>query len=110
MKSPAPATILALHLANIASANGEIHGIEPIAWTATRVVSIAIAVRRLVEAGCNAELTTRQEKRLESLRKRADELLRPYGLELANPWGLCHYACPLQHNGRLRESDCTFLA
>jgi hypothetical protein len=109
MKSPAPATILALHLANIALAKHEIHGIEPIAWTATRIVTIAIAVRKLVEHGCNVELTIRQEKRLESLRKRADALLQPYGLELANPWGLCHYACPIGHDGR-SESSCTFLA
>jgi hypothetical protein len=109
MKYPAPATILALHLANIASAKGEIHGIAPLANIATRVATIAGQVRRLVEHSCNVELTSRPEKRLESLRKRADALLQPYGLELANPWGLCHYACPIGHDGG-SESACIFLA
>ena len=109
MKSPAPATILALHLANIALAKGEVHDIGPLAQTATRVVSIAIATRRLVEHSCNVELSARQEKLLESLRQRADDLLRPYGLELCHPWGLCHYACPIDQDG-LSESSCVFLA
>jgi hypothetical protein len=73
-------------------------------------VTIATQIRRLVEAGCNAELTSRQSKRLDSLRKRADETLRPYGLKLDNPWGLCHYACPIVSDDRLSESACTFLA
>jgi hypothetical protein len=56
------------------------------------------------------ELTSRQEKRLESLRKRANDMLRPYGLKLDNPWGLCCYACPIVSDDRLSESNCTFLA
>lgn len=108
MKSPNPETMLALHLANIALGKGEIHG-AGLAMTACRAVCIAGQVRRLVEASCNAELTPRQSKRLDSLQNRADELLKPYGLELGRPWGLCHYAVPVGHDGS-SERGCIFLA
>jgi hypothetical protein len=106
MKNPAPTTLLALKLSTLPAGTMDL---RRCAWDATRVVAIAIAVRRLVEASCNVELTSRQEKRLGSLRKRAAALLQPYGMELANPWGLCHYACPIGHDGR-SESSCIFLA
>jgi hypothetical protein len=113
MKNPAPATILALKLADYAHT----HAVDAVhrhngklALDATRAVAIAAQVRWLVEAGCNAELTDRQSKRLDSLRKRANEILLPYTMKLDNPWGLCHYAVPLVSDDRLSESDCTFLA
>lgn len=79
------------------------------ALTATRVVSIATAVRRLVEHSCNVELTSRQEKRFESLCKRANDLLYHYGMRLDNPWGSRFYAVPLSHD-RSSKSNCTLLA
>jgi hypothetical protein len=109
MKDPHPSVLLALALADIALAKHEVHGSGPIASIATRVVSIAAAVRRLVEHGCNVELTSAQTKRLVSLRTRADALLRPYEMSLDNPWGLCFYAVPLNHDG-CSESSCIFLA
>ena len=112
MKSPTPATILALVLSDYAHT----HAVDAsnrhngkLAHDATRAVAIAGQIRRLVEAGCNAELNPRQSKRLDSLRKRADDILRPYGLNLDNPWGLCHYACPIGQDGR-SVSSCVFLA
>lgn len=112
MKSPARATILALVLSDYArthAADAAQRDSGSIASDATRAVAIAAQVRRLVEHSCNVELTSRQEKRLESLRRRADELLKPYGLCLANPWGLCFYATPIDHDG-CSETGCTFLA
>lgn len=111
MKNPHPATILALHLANAMLKKGEVHGVYPLAMTATRICAIATQVRRLVEHSCNVELTSRQASRLASLRKRANDLLKPYNMTMDNPWGLCHYACPLKCNqDYLSESDCIFLA
>lgn len=114
MKSPSSATILACRLAVIRPLPpGEYdgpHAARCLATLSTRVASIASAVRKLVEHGCNVELSARQRKRLDSLRKRADDLLHPYGLKLDNPWGLCHYACPIDGGDRLSESDCIFLA
>lgn len=110
MRQPSPETFLALKLADIALSKSEIHGYQPLAMTACRVVSIAKSYRKLVKHGCNYPLTGRQDKRLESLQRRADDLLHPYGLELAHPWGLCMYAIPLGSDGMHGESNCTFLA
>jgi hypothetical protein len=112
MKNPHPATELALVLR--AKAN-ELHPTAPqfhdgrIAVDATRIVTIAAQVRKLGEASCNAELTSRQEKRKDSLEERANLLLSVYGFKLANPWGLCRYAVPLDHND-CTQTGCTFLA
>jgi hypothetical protein len=114
MKCPAPATLLAVKLAYIhaqINPHGDPSECQRVsAVIATRVATIAGQIRKLAEHGCNAELTPRQSKRKDSLHQRCNDMLYPYGMCLDNPWGLCHYACPLQHNDRLSESDCTFLA
>ena len=112
MKHPHPATELALVLSDYAHTHAvdavyRCHG--KLAMDATRIVAIAAQVRKLGEASCNAELTARQTKRMESLEARANALLAPYGLKLDNPWGLCRYAVPLNHDGR-SQTGCTFLA
>lgn len=99
MKEPHNATLLALALADIAHAKGEVHGLYPLAMIATRVVALAQSYRKLTEHGCNYPLTDRQEKRRDSLQRRADDLLRVYGLEMAHPWGLCMYAVPIGSDG-----------
>lgn len=110
--TPSSSTILALALSDYVHT----HAVDvsyrqngKIAYDATLVVTIAASVRRIVELACNTELTSRQEKRKESLRKRANAILLHYGLKLDNPWGLCHYACPIGHDGG-SESSCIFLA
>lgn len=116
MKSPHPSTTLALVLKERAPRGAKpLAGQAPeyhdgkLAIDATRVVTIARSVRALVERSCNAELTARDDRRLASLRKRADDLLHPYNLKLRNPWGLCFYAVPLDHDD-CSETGCTFLA
>jgi hypothetical protein len=112
MKDPAPATNLALALRRDAD---RWHPTQPafhdgrIAVDATRIVSIASQLRRLGEASCNAELTSRQESRRDSLEYRVNSLLLVYGYKIANPWGLCRYAVPLNHNDMTQEG-CIFLA
>lgn len=112
MENPHPATELALVLSDYAHT----HAVDAshrcngkLAMDATRICAIAAQVRKLGEASCNAELTSRQAKRMESLEARADALLAPYGLKMANPWGLCRYAVPLDHDGGA-QTGCTFLA
>jgi hypothetical protein len=108
MKNPNPETMLTLALCEIRQRRAECIGTS-VACDATRAVALAQQVRRLVESSCNVELTSRQDKRLESLKARADDVLRIYGLKLDNPWGLCFYAVPVGHDGRTQHT-CTFLA
>jgi len=97
MRSPSPETLLALYMRRCADA---IQPASPafhdgrIANDAARVIALAQADRKLGEASCNAELTSRQQKRQESLQQRAFMILTPYGLKMDNPWGLCRYASP----------------
>jgi len=108
MKIPHPSTTLALVLKDRAAHAPEYHD-DKLTIDATRIVTVARSVRALVERSCNAELTAREDNRLASLRKRADDLLHPYSLKLRNPWGLCFYAVPLDHDD-CSETGCTFLS
>lgn len=107
MKDPLPETCLADKLTRLDCASVKPLGCSPV--VATRVCALARIVRNLIEASCNYELSSRQQSRLASARRRADELLKPYGLMLDNPWGLCQYALPIGADGSTRN-EATFLA
>ena len=109
MTNPHPSLYLILAMADACQRKGEVHGAHPLAHIASKVCTLATSIRRLTEHSCNVELTTRQELRREHMRNRADAYLRPYGMMLRNPWGLCFYAVPLSHDGG-SESGCIFLA
>ena len=105
MKAPHPSVDLALRMLK----EYPKHDPALIAVESTRVVCLAEQVRRLTELGCKQQLTERQDGRLESLGSRADMLLKPYGLSLGNPWGLCFYALPIGHDGST-QNGCIYLA
>lgn len=110
-----PETNLALRLSTVRPIPSDRfardHALACIATLAHNVTRYATQARRLREAGCNAELTSRKQKTLDRADAGADDLLRPYGYRMGNPWGLCHYAIPLECNDDyLSEGECVFLA
>ena len=108
MRTPSPTTYLALELAKRMKTKA-FSGDWEIASDTTRAVSIAGKVRRLVELGCNRQLLPREDARRTLLKKRADAILKPYGLRLGNPWGLCFYALPIGHDCS-SQNGCIYLA
>lgn len=97
MKDPTYESCLSAMLAIIGHAMPKSPGCAPV--VATRVCALARSYRRLNEARCNRELSAQEERKMESLAKRADALLAPYGLKMDNPWGLCMYALPINSDG-----------
>ncbi len=101
MKDPAPETRLACRLMCILSATINLSDADEraVASAATRVCALARTVRRLNEQACNRELTNREAAKLTSAGLRACEILKPYGLEIGNPYGLVMYAMPIGSDG-----------
>jgi hypothetical protein len=79
------------------------------AVVATRVCALARTYRKLNVARCNRELTDRETHKMESVQRRADDLLRPYGLCMDHPYGLCMYALPIGNDCR-SSSQMTVIA
>jgi hypothetical protein len=107
MKAPTNETCLSAVLAIIGHTLPQSPGCAPV--VATRVCALARSYRRLNEARCNRELSALEDRKMESLAKRADALLAPYGLTMDNPWGLCMYAMPIGADGTSHR-QCMVLA
>ena len=93
MKDPTPESCMSAKLAIIGHNMPQSPGCALV--VATRVCALARSYRRLNEAGCNRQLTDREEAKKDSLMKRAEALLNPYGLTLDRPYGLCMYVGPI---------------
>jgi hypothetical protein len=93
MKQPSHECTLTEELCSIDYSLPTSPGCAPV--VATRVCALARTYRKLNETQCNRELTDRETHKMESVQRRADDLLRPYGLCMGNPYGLVMYALPI---------------
>jgi hypothetical protein len=98
MKQPSPESVLTEKLCSIDYTLTTSPGCAPV--VATRVCALARTYRKLNETRCNRELTDRETHKMESTQRRADDLLRPYGLCMDHPYGLVMYALPIGNDCR----------
>jgi hypothetical protein len=106
MKQPSHECLLTAELCRIEHTLPNSPGYAPV--VATRVCALARSYRRLNETSCNRDLTSIEERKMQSLQERADALLLPYGLRMDHPWGLCMYALPI--DGAVSSSSATVIA